>query len=223
MIPYNKAEKDCAYGSFNLNKHASYTLTNGEALKGPWYYLYQNKKILLYVDQNGPVKIQHQPPFGNMLIKREMGEIYSKWLVWIQADNVNDGVPVSNFNNPKLSFNGETPKFWAEWTPETATYHALFKNAEIVTELFVPQDTATVCMKTTVKNIGANTTDYIVTPALYPYFNIPVMKPWDLPEWYLASKARLNGTTSVSIHSQMTDPLRDPTVNRSFTFNLDYE
>ena len=104
MIPYDKIEKDCAYGSYNLEKHAGYTLINGEKLKGPWYYIYQNRKILLYVDQNGPVKIQHQPPYGILSIKREIGENQSKWQVFIQSDSVNNGVPISNFNNPKLSF-----------------------------------------------------------------------------------------------------------------------
>lgn len=223
MIPYDKIEKDCTYGTYNLDKHAGYTLTNGEALKGPWYYIYQNKKVLLYVDQNGPVKIQHEPPFGIMLIKREMGEVYSKWVVWVQSDSVNNGVPVCNFNNPKLAFDGKKPKFWADWTPEKAIYHAEYKNMEIVTELFVPQNQASVCMKTTIKNTGDMQYDYVVTPAVFPYCNIPIMKPWDLPEWYLASKVRLNGEKALSIHSQMTDPLRDPTVNRSVTFNLDYE
>ena len=52
--------------------------------------------MLLYVEQNGPVKIQHQPSNGILAIKREMGENQSKWQVWIQSKNLNDGIPVSN-------------------------------------------------------------------------------------------------------------------------------
>ncbi len=222
MIPYDKIEKDCAYGSYNLDEHAGYTLKNGDKLKGPWYYIYQNRKILLYVDQNGPVKIQHQPPYGILAIKREIGENQSKWQVFIQSDSVNGGVPVSNFNNPKLSFNGETPTFTVDWTPETAVYRSTYKNLEVVTEIFLPQDKATVCMKTTIKNIGENKSNYIVTPALFPYGNIPVMAPWDLPEWYFASKARKKKKT-VSIHGQTKDPLMNASENRSLTFNIDYD
>ena len=32
MIPYDKIEKDCAYGSYNLDEHAGYTLKNGDKL-----------------------------------------------------------------------------------------------------------------------------------------------------------------------------------------------
>ena len=66
---YDKAEASCTYGHFNPDVHAGYTLTNGEKLNSPWYYVYQNRKILLYVDQNGPVKIQHAPPSGIFVCK----------------------------------------------------------------------------------------------------------------------------------------------------------
>lgn len=222
MKPYDKIEKDCAFGSYNLEKHAGYTLKKGDKLMGPWYYIYQNRKILLYVDQNGPVKIQHQPPYGILVIKREIGEKFSKWQVWVQSDSINQGVPVSNFNNPKLSFNGEQPEFTVDWTPETAIYNAVYKNATIRTEIFVPQDKATVCMKTTVTNTGKEPSDYVVTPALFPYGNIPIMAPWDLPEWYFASKARRIGNT-ISIHGQTTDPMMDANASRSLTFSIDYD
>lgn len=71
------------YGNYNLGQKASYTLTDGDKLVAPWYYVYQNRKILLYVDQNGPVKIQYQPPSGILVSKREMGENQSKWQVYI--------------------------------------------------------------------------------------------------------------------------------------------
>lgn len=64
MKPYDKSEETCIYGHFNLNKPASYTLTDGGKLNSPWYYVYNNRKVLLYVDQNGPVKVQYQPPNG---------------------------------------------------------------------------------------------------------------------------------------------------------------
>lgn len=208
MIPYDKIEKDCAYGTYNLDKHAGYTLKKGDKLKGPWYYILQNRKILLYVDQNGPVKIQHQPPYGVLAIKREIGENMSKWQVWVQAESVNGGVPVSNFNNPKLSFNGEKPEFTADWSPEIATYYSKYANLDIKTEIFVPQDKATVCMKTTITNTGNKKENYVVTPALFPYGNIPIMAPWDLPEWYFASTLRKKEKT-ISIHGQTTDPLMD--------------
>ena len=74
MTLYDKAQENCTYGHFDTDESASYTLKEGDKLKAPWYYVYTNRKILLYVDQNGPVKIQYQPPNGILLIKREIGE-----------------------------------------------------------------------------------------------------------------------------------------------------
>ena len=62
--PYDKTEVGCTYGHYNPDVHAGYTLTDGDKLNSPWYYVYQNRKVLLYVDQHGPVKIQHLPPSG---------------------------------------------------------------------------------------------------------------------------------------------------------------
>ena len=104
MKPYDRAQKDCIYGSFDLDKKAGYILNKGDKLKGPWYYVYCNRKTLLYVDQNGPVKIQHQPPNGILPIKREMGEAQSKWQVWICSKELNNGVvqqQIDKSNQPR--------------------------------------------------------------------------------------------------------------------------
>ncbi len=55
-------KKECIYGHYNENAPAGYTITDPKAIPSPWYYIYQNRKLLLYVDQNGPVKVQYQPP-----------------------------------------------------------------------------------------------------------------------------------------------------------------
>lgn len=220
-IPYETAEKTCKYGYFG-EKSASYTVTDGDKLVAPWYYIYQNRKILLYLDQNGPVKMQYQPPSGILIFKREIGENQSKWQVWVSSPDINNGVPVSNFNAPTLRHDLKKPKFTIDWAPEKAVYTAKYDNAEIVTEIFVPVDKATVCMKTTIKNVSKKTIDICVTPAVFPYVNIPQMVAWDLPEWYLASKPRLNGKF-MSICGQMTCPEMIVANNRSITFNMDYD
>lgn len=222
MMPYDKAKKECAYGEFDLSHHAAYTLKEGDKLKAPWYYIYNNRKVLLYVDQNGPVKVQYQPPSGILVIKRELGENQSKWQVWVQSPDLNDGVPVSNFNSPSLRYDLKKPEFSVNWTPEKAIYTAKYDNAEIVTEIFVPCDKATVCMKTKVINTSGKDMDFTVTPSLFPYVNIPQMVAWDLPEWYLASKIMKKGKM-LTIHGQMNDPHMNKADFRSVTFNMDFE
>ena len=219
---YDQAGMSCTYGRFNPDVHAGYTLTNGEKLHSPWYYVYQNRKILLYVDQNGPVKIQHAPPSGIFVSKRELGETQSKWLVWVQADEVNGGVPVSNFNSPKFRYDGETPIFTVDWAPEKAIYKSQYQNIDIVTEIFVPRDKATVCMKTTLVNKAEKAIDFTVSPAVFPYVNVPQMVAWDLPEWYLSSKSVKNGNL-FCIYGQMKDPSMDFDKYRAVTFNADFD
>lgn len=222
MGPYDKIQKNCRYGHFNEEKPAGYTLTGGDKLNSPWYYIYNNRKILLYVDQNGPVKIQYQPPNGILPIKREMGENQSKWQVWIQADGLNCGVPVSNFNSPVLRHDLKKPEFTAQWTPEKAIYKAKYDVVDIITEIFVPFDKATVCMKTTVVNKSDKEMKFSAVPAVFPYMNIPQMVAWDLPEWYLSSKI-IKNDGMLTFHGQMTSPEMDKSLNRSITFNVDYD
>lgn len=222
MKPYEKIQKDCIYGSFDTEKKAGYILKKGDKLKGPWYYVYNNRKILLYVDQNGPVKVQYQPPNGILPIKREMGEKQSKWQVWISSPQLNSGVPVSNFNSPVLRHDLKKPEFTVKWSPEKATYIAQYDNTNIITEIFVPSDKATVCMKTKVVNKSAETMQFTAVPVIFPYMNIPQMVAWDLPEWYLSSKTMKKGEM-FTFHAQVTSPEQNKKLNRSVTFNMDYD
>jgi len=222
MKPYEHTQESCAYGQYDSDNKAGYILTHPNKLRTPWYYIYNNGKILLYVDQNGPVKIQHMPPNGILPIKREMGENQSKWQVWVESKDLNSGIPVSNFGSPNLRYDLPKPEATVNWLPEKAVYTLRYDTADIVTELFVPKDKATVCMKTTVINKNDRKMYFNVTPALFPYANIPQMDPWDLPEWYLSVKAIENGGM-LTLAAQVNDPHMVKENNRSVTFNMDYE
>ena len=74
MKLYNEAKENCKYGHFDMEKQAGYVLTDGNKLTEPWYYVYTNRKILLYVDQNGPVKMQYEPPSGCLLLSANLGK-----------------------------------------------------------------------------------------------------------------------------------------------------
>ena len=219
---YNKTQDVCCYGQFERDVPAGYTVKNGDKLCAPWYYILQNRKILLYVDQNGPVKIQHEPPSGILVCKRELGETQSKWQVWIQSEGLNGGVPVSNFNNPVLRYDLKKPVFTVKWSPEIATYKSEYEGVDIITEIFVPTDKATVCMKTTIVNKTENEMAFTVLPAVFPYVNSPQMVAWDLPEWYLTSTA-VKGKKTFCIYGQMKDSSMDEKKYRTVTFNCDFD
>ena len=222
MFPYDKIEKKCRYGEYDTTRGAAYTLTNSDELVEPWYYIYQNRKILLYVDQNGPVKIQYQPPSGILVAKREIGEKQSKMQTWIQCDEVNGGVPFSNFNSPTLNVLAEKPKYTVNWNPTYATYTVSYPELDVITTLFVPCDKATVCVRTTLVNKLDKEIKLTVTPSVFPYINKPQMVAWDLPEWYLSVKARSN-ENAVSLCGKMTAPDMNKNNERSVTYNLNFE
>ena len=219
---YNETQQNCIYGHYDKDVPAGYVLTNRDELSSPWYYVYQNKKVLLYVDQNGPVKVQYNPPSGILVFKRELGENQSKWQVWVSSKDLNNGVPVSNFGAPVLQHNLKNPVCTVNWAPEKAIYKLEFDNVDIVTELFVPIDKATVCMKTTIINKSDKSMDFDVVPCVFPYVNKPQMVAWDLPEWYLSTTTTKNGN-AFSICGDMKDPSMKIENYRSVTFNLDYD
>ncbi len=219
---YSETKKTCKYGRFKTDKKAGYTLTDGNKLVSPWYYIYQNRKILLYVDQNGPVKVQYQPPSGILLSKREIGETQSKWQVYIKSKDINDGLPFSNFNSPVFNYNKERPKFTVDWNPSTATYTLEFPQIKVKTEIFVPFNKATVCVKTTLINTSNKQLNLEVSPTVFPYINKPQMVAWDLPEWYLSVKPRRNGKC-LSFCGHMRDVDMIDENNRSVTFNVDLD
>ena len=221
MNPYEFTNEKCVYGKYDLNKRASYEITDRDKLVSPWYYIYQNRKILVYVDQNGPVKIQYQPPSGILIAKRELGETQSKLQTWITCPQVNGGIPFGNFHNPVLGFNAERPVFTVKWSPSTATYIVEFPQTRVETSLFVPINKATLCVKTKIINKTDNPLEMRVTPSVFPYVNKPQMVAWDLPEWYLTVNARKNGK-ALTFCAKMSDPDMNAANERSVTYNADY-
>lgn len=222
MQPYDKIQPKCTFGEYDMSRKAAYTITSPEKINESWYYIYQNRKILLYVDQNGPVKIQYQPPSGILVAKRELGEKQSKLVTWIQSDAVNAGIPFSNFNTPNLELSATPPKYTVNWNPSFATYTVSYPEMDVITTVFVPHDKATVCLKTTVVNKTDKKIDVTVTPSMYPYINKPQMVAWDLPEWYLSTSSVKNGN-AVTLRGKMRCPEMNKNNERSVTYNLDYD
>ena len=70
-----------------------------------WEYIYQNRDVLLKVDQFGPVYVQAHPPGDIMLFKRENGQKFSSWMVWLTSDEFLE--PFTNFYRPVVD--GKNP------------------------------------------------------------------------------------------------------------------
>ena len=81
-----------------------------------------------------------------------MEQNQSKLQTWIQCDDVNGGIPFSNFNSPKLQLTAVEPEFIVNWSPTKAIYTLKYPEMDVITEIFVPFDKATVCLKTKIVN-----------------------------------------------------------------------
>ncbi len=166
--------------------------------------------------------MQYQPPSGILIFKRELGETESKMQTWIKSPAINGGIPVSNFNSPKLTLGGEEPKQTIFWNASRAVYKYEYKNADIITELFVPYDKATVVVKTSIVNKTDKPIEVTVTPSIFPYINIPQMVAWDLPEWYVSAKTHKCGNM-LTYAAKMRSPEMVKSAERSVTYNLSFD
>lgn len=176
---WGKFRPDCAgIDLFSLN------------LPAPWEYIYQNHDVLLKVDQFGPVYAQANPPGGILLFKREGGQKFSSWNVWLQSDELEDSKPFTNFFRPLVdgSAPSKEPKdLKITYLPHCASYEYRYQNLHVKTEFFVPLHGTEIVMKLYVKNMRREAIGLSVCPALVPYVNPAQLAPWDKYEWYLKS------------------------------------
>jgi hypothetical protein len=173
------------YGHFLEN--GSFEVTTPD-LPNSWEYYYQNRDVLLKVDQLGPVHAQAEPPGGNMLFRRDAFEKNSCWLTWI-VDHDNPRNTFSNFFRPNLtaSFQVKPDDFRVIFSPEKVTYIVEFNGLRSCTEFILPVNGVTIMMRVAVTNIGSEQRSVSVVPVLRPYLNPASLAPWDRPEWYLKS------------------------------------
>lgn len=165
------------YGKFIKNT-AGYEI-NTLNLPTNWEYIYENRDVLLKVDQFGPVYAQAYPPGGIMLFKRENREKYSPWTILINDD-------FSNFFRPNLKENGAEPEgLKIKFLPECAIYSFTYHGLLCKTEIAIPKKGTTVIMRFKVKNVSAEKRMINLKSHMVPYLNEAVMPPWDKPEWYL--------------------------------------
>ena len=170
------------YGKFIKNT-AGYEI-NSLDMKTSWEYIYENKDILLKMDQFGPVYAQANPPGDIMLFKREQHQKYAPWQINIW--NKTDHISFSNFFKPNNLGLAEKPNHLSIcFKPETATYSFDYSGLQCETTFFVPSKGTTIVCKCKVKNISEKMLEISLRPHLVPYLNEAIMAPWDKYDWYL--------------------------------------
>ena len=181
----------------NMNKKGFFTEEKGGyeitdyKVRGDWQYIYQNKDVLLRVDQCGVAMIQANPVNDIYLLKRDGDERFSKWIVWIGKDG---GEFQSNFAYPKphAPKNGRI-----RFLPEKATYWYEYDGFEVETELFIPEHGTAVVCTVSVTNTGKDVANFSFVPAVRAYVNGADYDIWDKAEWYNNTSVCKDGDLTV--------------------------
>lgn len=204
------------YGQFDLSRPATYII-HDLGMETSWEYIFQNREILLRLDQYGPVAAQAYPPGDIMLFKREKDDKYSKWLVWIKGDCVNRGIPFNNFCRPAIGPGAdEGPEnLKITFQPHMAKYSYEIDGLEVNTTFFVPRKGTDIVMKFRITSHREEVAELSVTPAMLPYVNPAQLAPWDRPEWYVKTGAGME--KELVFWSQLWNPQAVPGSRRAAT------
>ena len=198
------------YGQFSDEEKATFTIKKLN-LPTPWEYIYQNRKMLLKVDQHGPVYAQAYPPNDIMLFTRDKFQRYSSWLVWLNSPSFTDGA-FTNFYRPTLG--GANPaaepdELEITFSPTRAIYKIESQGLRCQTEFFIPAGQCAVCMKVSLTNLRAEPLRLSAIPAFRTYVNKAMLAPWDKPEWYLKTGFCKESTIGFSTQLLAMDSIAD--------------
>ena len=183
----NLSELDLqGYGHFEKDSPATFTLDRLDQPL-PWDYIYQNRKLLLKVDQRGPVYSQVDPPSDIVLFRRESFQACSSWMVWLRSNQFACKA-FTNYFHPTLG--GGNPsdrpdRVCVTFAPTVATYQIEHEGLRCVTEVSVPRDKHAVVLRIRLTNLHRRTLKLSAFPVMRPYVNPAMLAPWDKPEWYL--------------------------------------
>lgn len=196
------------FGKFKENT-AGYEI-NTLNLPASWEYIYENRDVLLKVDQFGPVYVQAHPPGDIMLFKREQYFKFSPWFINITADSFEGRI--TNFFRPNnISVAAEPENLKIEFLPEAAVYSFDYAGLHFATEIIIPPKGVTVAMRFGVTNRSETPVELKVAPQLVPYGNEANMAPWDKYEWYLDTSCEQGAQlvfTSKLLNAEVTSKVR---------------
>ncbi len=166
-------------------------------LPSSWEYIYQNRAILMKVDQFGPVYAQMDPPGDIQLFRRENGQKFSNWIVWINKEG---GKPFNNFFRPNTDITAqenEPQNLNIEFWPEKAVYSFDNEELSVKTEFAIPLKEREISMRFSLTNNSDSDVKIRVCPFLMPYVNVAQLAPWNKNEWYLRTGVGKEDDTAI--------------------------
>ena len=179
------------FGHFDMKRGATYVM---ETLNLPtgWNYIYQNRDIMLLVDQYGPIFAQVDPPKDNLLFRRERNEKNSPWLTWITSPEVENGTPFTNFFRPNALGRPDIvpDKTRITFSPECAEYYFEYKGLAVKTEYILPKNGCAIIAKVSCKSLSG-TKHIKMTSVLNPLIRFPSAGE-ELPHYYTKTGAGID-------------------------------
>lgn len=191
-------------------------------LPSNWEYIYQNRDVLMKVDQFGPVYAQMDPPGDIQMFRRESGQKFSNWIVWIKKEGAE---PFNNFFRPHSNVirqNDEPKNLNIEFLPEKAVYSFENEGLSVKTEFAIPLKGREIAMRFTIENNSDEDVKLRVCPFLMPYVNVAQLAPWDKNEWYLRSGYGVEGDKGV-FWTNLLNPAGNREKRRTMTLLTEME
>jgi cellobiose phosphorylase len=173
-------------GHFDPKSRATFVIESPDLPTG-WDYVYQNRKMLLRVDQHGPIYAQVDPPSGIVLFRRDAFQRDSSWLVWLRSHDLKCKA-FTNFFRPVLGMpdaEAKPDRIRITYSPAEVEYRVEVEGLRCQTRFFLPDGECAICMQVTVTNLRRKAISLSAIPALRTYVNPAALAPWDKPEWYL--------------------------------------
>ncbi len=207
------------YGRF-LPEPASYELLTPN-LPSNWNYIYQNRKMLLRVDQFGLAYAQAFPPHDIVMLARDRYQRSSPWLCWINSTAFARGA-FSNFFRPNLRADDPSyvpAGYSVKFTPSRAIYRFIEEGVDCQTEVFLPPDQPALAVRMTLRNTTPDRLPLTVHSIMHHACRWGRMAAWDKPEWYTetgffhAPQEELAG-----FGIQLRSPTCDPAKRRAALF-----
>ena len=185
-------------GYFNQSRIGGYTITDPH-LKYSYQYNLLNRDILVQLDQNGPVYIQAAPPGGIVLLRREHGEKFSKWLTFFRCG----GKIYSNFAHP----GAECPKSTEiNFLPEKAVYRYIYEDIASETELFVSAEGGDVVCSVKLTNVANKDLSVEAFAQMFPLIAPVNLSGWDKPEWYVRTSVHHDEKKNLVFYGRLMNP-----------------
>jgi cellobiose phosphorylase len=207
------------YGRFSAELKGGFEIATPN-LPTLWDYIYQNRALLLRVDQLGIAYAQSFPPSDIVMFMRDRFQKSSVWSTWFQSPEFATG-PFTNFFRPApgIADPAAVPKkFRVTFTPSRALYEVEHEGLRIVTEVFLPLEGPTVCQAVSVTNLRPKALKLTAMPVLRHACQWADMAAWDKPEWYLRTAFFSDPGVGAGFSIHVTSPVCDISRRRAAVF-----